>query len=637
MAEELLTKKIDSSQLFSLQKDQDSLFETPGSVYILSSEDIRRSGATNIPEALRLVPGMEVYRAGSGDWSISSRGFGRLYDNKILVMIDGREVHDSLFSGASWDTMDMVLEDVEKVEVIRGGSVSMWGENGINAIINVVTKKSEHTQGNHLSALVGDRENNVEFRNGGFFNENLFYRLYGKSTSRKEMKSVDYKRGNQFFGAGDDWQVNKFGFRADWSRTPSDEITFIGDVHKGTKDQILYIPSFEDTGIVDVEDFKGFNLNTKWERLHDSGSRSVFSFYIDDSRRRSLEYGVNRTILNFNYEHYANLTKSNKVKLGFNYRYNKDKFQSGVINGLTINEFKPDKDNASFYNGFVESTQNLIQDKLDIILGAKIENHYVTGSHISPAAKIRWKVNEDNLLWASYSKGVRTPSKFENNLRRLSDYYEQYDKYGYWSGSNWQNNKFREEKFKSYEIGYRNNYSPRINFDISTFYNLYDNVRTFNINLPKFQAEVENKSDARTYGFNSSVNFNLHKNWNLVLGYSYLDQDIDFDKDANDIFSIYDAGSSPHNQFQIQSRYNVSRDIDFDAYFFYVSGLDTVFVDSYKRLDLRVAWRPTQDVELSLVGQKLFYGDTRETTRVFYGTHNASYGNQLYFKINWGF
>jgi len=614
-------------EIVSAFKEKEPAFKSAASVFVLSSDDIRRSGATNIPEALRLVPGIEVGRASSGDWSVTSRGFGRLYDNKVLVLIDGREFYSSVFTGTNWDITDVILDDIDRIEVIRGVSSTLWGANTLNGVINIITKEAKYTQGNLATVLYGNQEKGLEYRYGGNAGNNLFYRVYAKKTEREDLKSIDNLRGDQYQDAGDSWVMSKAGFRVDWLKTLRDSVTIQGDLNDGYKNRSLFIPTIESNAVHDKETINGFNIDTKWNHNINDTDNFVLHFYIDDTSRKSLLGSINRQVLNLDSEYHLKAGKNNKLKLGLGYRYTEDSLKNGYVNNILVNQYDPQNEKINLYTAFIQDTYSIIPEKLDFIFGSKFEHHYITGSQYMPSTQLRWTPNEENTLWASVSKGIREPSRLETSLRRLTANLGPYKIY-------WQSNSdFKAEEMLSYEVGYRNRSLSRIELDISAFRNEYDNVRTFEPNFQKLQYELFNRAEARTYGVNTSVNLAASNNWNLTFGYSYIDLDINFDNNSADTLSQFDAGVSPRHQFQIQSRLNITKDIDFDTGFYYVDALKTVNIESYYRTDLRLAYRPIKNLELSIVGQKMFYPDTRETTRSFYSTHNATLGNQVYGKI----
>jgi iron complex outermembrane receptor protein len=620
-------------KIISSEKESISQFKSSASTYVLNSGDINRSGATNIPELLRLVNGVEVYRAGSSNWSVTTRGFARLYDNKTLVLIDGREVYSSVFSGTNWDLLDIVLSDIDRIEVIRGGSLTMWGNNGLNGIINIVTKKSQYTQRSHLGITYGSNERIGEYRYGGKIDNNLYYRIYGKQIHRSGLKSIDYLRGDRYNDSGDEWGMKKAGIRIDLQKNAKNEITILSDFHNGKQDQILYLPSLEDQQIHNTTYVNGFNTNLKWKYIYNNNIHSNYDIYFNRISRKSYLSSIDRKIFNFNNINNIRLSNKHKLKIGIGYRYLIEDFQDGKYDNITINQFNPNKEKNQLYNAFIQHNYSILPKKLDLIYGGKFQHHYLTGDHLLPSTQIRYTPNDYNTFWISFSKGVKNPNKLETNLRRVASYINSYDLYTYWAGTNYSNINPKEEKISSYEIGYRRRLFDKLEIDISGFYNEYSNVRTFEPNKLQFQAEVDYKARAIIDGINIDAKLLISKDWKINLGYTYQDMDILFNNDSRDTFSIYDDGTSPRHQIKIHSRFNITKKIDFDTSFYYIDSLEKVFIKSHKRFDIRIGYRPVKDLEISLSGQKLLSGDSRETTRPFYGTHNATYGNEFYSNI----
>lgn len=623
--------EIGDVKVFSVSKEKESYFESAASTFIISSDDIRRSGATSLPEALRLAPGLEVARSNSSNWSVTSRGFGRLYDNKILVLVDGREMYSSVFTGANWDITDVVLDDIDHIEVIRGSLPNLWGANTLNGVINIITKKANYTQGEHASLLYGNRQSAFEYRHGSNFGDDIFYRVYGKKTEQEDTKSIDFLRGDQNQDSGDSWGISKAGFRIDWQKSLRDDITISGDIHDGKKNLKLFIPTMEETAVYDYEYLRGINLDAKWKRAINKTDSLNLHLYFDNTARKSDLGSIKREIINFDAEYHFRVASNNKFKIGFGYRNTGDSLKEGVVDGILVNTYDPQDERSSLYTAFIQDTHSIIPNELDVIVGSRIEHHYVTGTNYMPSLRFKWTPDQENTFWTSISKGIRQPSRLELSLRRLATNLGNIKVY-------WQSNSdFKAEKMLSYEAGYRNRSFSRIEFDVSIFRNEYDNVRTFEPNFVDLQYELYNRATSRTLGLNTNVDISILDNWNVALGYSHIEMDILFNPDSSDTLSEYDAGVSPRHQFQIQSRLNLTSKLDFDAALYYVDALKSVNIESYYRTDLRLAYRPINGIEISLVGQKLFYGDKRETTRPFYMTHNANKGSDIYGKIKWEF
>jgi iron complex outermembrane receptor protein len=399
--------------------------------------------------------------------------------NKVLVLIDGREFYSSVFTGANWDITDVIFDDIDRIEVIRGASATLWGANTLNGVINIITKEAKYTQGNLVSIIYGNQEKGSEYRYGGNNGSNIFYRLYAKRTKREDLKSIDNLRGEQYQNARDGWLMSKAGFRVDWQKTLKDEITIQGDLHEGTRNQALFIPTIEGSTIHDQENINGFNLDAKWSHNINSTDSLILHSYIDNTSRKSLLGSLNKEVLNFDAEYHLKAGENNKLKMGLGYRYTQDSLKNGLVNNILVNEFSPNDQSSNLYNAFIQDTYSIIPQKLDFTFGSKFEHHYITGKHYMPSAQLRWTPNDENTLWASVSKGIREPSRLETSLRRLVANLGPYKIY-------WQSNSdFKAEEMVSYEAGYRNRSLAKIELDVSVFRNEYDNVRTFEPNFAK--------------------------------------------------------------------------------------------------------------------------------------------------------
>ena len=621
-------------KIISSSKDEESVFDSAASVFVLNSQDIMRSGATSLPELLRLVPGVEVTQSSSSKWSVTIRGFGRMYDNKVLVLIDGREMYSSVFSGANWDVSGVVLKDIERIEVIRGSATNMWGANSLNGVINIITKKSEFTQGNYASITHGNKEEIKEFRHGGKYNDKIFYRAYGKKVYRDQVKSVDKKRGRVGDKANDAWDMDKAGFRIDFAQSAQNDIVIQGDMHSGEMSRNMWRPENDNDPVHDIEKAWGFNIDTQFTHKFNDSDKVKAHIYIDKNKRTSLFEGSNRDVMQFQLEYHLKTHENNNLKMGAGVRHTKDELYDGVYEGVAYNEFGDNSFSTNLYSGFLQNKYSLIPDMIDIITGIKFEHHYKIGMNYMPSAQVKYKPNDDNILWASISKSKRQPSIWELYMRRKAYHY---DGIGF---VHWQANEdSASEEMISYQMGYRNRSLSRFEFDISFFRNEYDNVRSFEQNLVEMQYEMSNKSSAKITGFNTAINFSALQNWNLFLGYSYNDMDLYFDTDSTDNISIYDDAVTPRHQIQFLSRYNVAKNIDFDVNLHYVSKILESYhaIDSYYRADIRVAWRPIKDLELSAVGQNLFIDDYQQTSRTFFGSYNAVYSNSFYLKLDYDF
>lgn len=615
-------------EVFSPAKETEALFDSTAPIYVITGDDIRRSGANNIAESLRLVPGLEVSRADSNKWSITSRGFGRLYDNKILVLLDGREIYSSIFTGQNWsDLQGIILEDIDRIEVIKGASSALWGANTSNGVINIITKNPRYTQGTYYDVKIGNKYKGSSVRYGGTNkNNDLFYKLYASKDILKHSKSIDNLRGNKG-NAGDNWGIHRAGLKLNWQKDIYNELSFNFYINRGSIDQIILLPAISD-GFSDKQKFNGYSLDLSWKKEISEKSNLLSKIYFDQTKKDSLLGLEKRKVFNFDLNYFLKLNNYLKLKSGLGFRNIRDHLEDSYINGKLVRSFTSNQQNNKLYSSFFESTLSPFPNKLDIILGTKIEDHFYTGVNHFPTAKIRYLIDNTNILWSSYSKNYRQPSRLENSLKQLSTNVSGFDIY-------WGHNKdFKAEKIDSYEIGYRRKLGNIGQLNISSFISKYENVRTFEKTANPLLYQVQNKLSADIRGFNADVNANINKDWNIVLGYRYLDIDLDFDNDSTDTITKFDAGVSPRNLFQIQSRYNLTQNLEFDNYLYYVDALKSVNIDSYLRYDARLGYKLNKNIDLELIGRSLLNNYERETTRSFFSTHNEL-GRSLQFNLKW--
>ena len=612
-------------EVVSPSKQEEPLFSAASSIYVITGDDIKRSGADNVAESLRLIPGMEVARADSNKWSISSRGFGRLYDNKILVLLDGREIYSSIYNGQSWsDLQGIIIEDIDRIEVIRGPSSALWGANTSNGIINIITKNPRYTQGFYFDTKLGSKYYGSSARYGSSNKDgDIFWRIYSSKEILGNSKSVDNLRGKKG-DAGDDWGISRAGLKVNWQKDIYNELLFNIDINKGDIDQIILLPSV-DNGFSDNQKFNGYSFDALWKSELSERSSLNSKIYFDKIRKNSLLGKQERRIFNFDINYFIDFNKFLKLKSGLGYRNINDKLGSSYINNTLVRSFTSPKQNNNLFSSFLEATIAVIPNKLDLILGSKIEDHFYTGLYHMPTAKARYFINDDNIIWSSYSKNARQPSRLENSLTQLSSYNGAYLQY---------NKDFKAEDIDSYELGYRRKIGKVGQFNISSFINQYDYVRTFELTSDQIMYQINNKLSAEVKGFDADININLTTDWNMVLGYRYLDVDFYFASDSNDFISKHIVGVSPRNLFQLQSRFNVNSKLQLDNYLYYYDALKTINVDSYIRFDSRISWEYNKNLDIEFIGRSLFNNYNQETTKSFFSTRNEL-GRSLQINLKW--
>ncbi|MCX7093725.1 MAG: TonB-dependent receptor, partial [Methylobacter sp.] len=391
---ELSLEELMDVKVYSAAKKEQALADTAAAAFVITQEDIRRSGATSIPDALRMAPGVQVAQINAHDWAITIRGFNDRFSNKLLVLVDGRTVYSPLFSGTYWSAQDMVMEDIDRIEVIRGPGGTVWGANAVNGVINIRTKHSKNTQGGLVSAQGGNYQNGGSVRYGGELGQDGSYRVYAKGK-----QNSDYLN-SQNQNAHDQWNAGQGGFRADYALTGKDQLSFSGDIQEMAGDETINFRPNIDSSMSQ----RNANVTAKLSHKTEDGEWYLQSFYLTDERR---SYSMNYLIDTFDMEFQHNLQagKRNAVTWGLDYRLVADKLTD--FNGVSFN---PDSRETQLFSAFLQD-QFSITDGLRLTLGSKIEHNDYSGFEYQPNARLLWKLNENHSTWTSISRAVRVPSR----------------------------------------------------------------------------------------------------------------------------------------------------------------------------------------------------------------------------------
>ena len=593
-------------EVISVAKKAKSLNDSPAAIFVISQDDIKRIGATSIPEALRLAPGIDVSRIDSNKWAVSARGFNGRFANKLLVLIDGRNTYTRAFAGVYWENQDVMLEDVDRIEVIRGPGATLWGANAVNGVINIITKHSADTQGGLLAAGFGTKEQGFgALRYGTKLNTDTTARVYVKGFNRDESTTQSGER------AGDDWDKVQGGFRVDSQLSLQDSLTVQGDVYSSDINQNTTIPTvsppYQKTFDENIDSFGG-NLLMRHQHTFSSTSDYSLQVFYDFYERDEFFLKESRHSLDVDFQHRFGLLEWNDVVWGLGYRYNHDDFVSSTF--ATIN---PLSRNDQLFSAFLQDEITLIDDALWLTLGSKLEHNDYSGFEVQPTARLIWKPHQQHRLWGGVSRAVRTPSRLEHNSTFLQKVIPaqsatmpavaiRLD----------QKNVLNSEEVISYEAGYRTTFIDNVSIDFTAFYNDYDDLRSGDLGNPVFMGSyvevpitVGNNNSGHTYGFEMAVVWQMLDWWRWDANYNLLKTGFSQQGAVNQL------GSSPQQRMSLRSIISPWQDIDVDLLFRYVdenvvaSSFGTAFIKDYVSLDIRLAWRPIKGVELSLVGQNL--------------------------------
>ena len=612
------------TQITSVSKKSEQLFNVAAAVTVITQEDIERSGALNIPEALRLVPGLQVAQLDGSRYAISSRGFNEYFANKLLVLIDGRSVYTPLFSGVYWNAQDTMLEDVERIEVIRGPGATVWGANAVNGVINIITKNSEDTQGGLVTTKVGDYiQPEVSARYGGQIDDKTTYRIFAKGFHQKDYK--DPEGGD----ARDAWESIRTGFRADRSHTDKDTLSFQAEVYDNEADIRSDLANIGTPGWTETngtEKYNGGHVLTTWQHRFNDTSDIDLQFYYDYTWRDQVVAEESRDTIDLEFKHHWDPAGSHDIVWGLGYRWTSDD-----IDSTQYVSFDPDSRSDNLWSAFIQDDINLIPETFWITLGSKFEHNDYSGFEIQPSARARYKPTERQTIWGAVSRAVRTPSRAEHDFTAYLGNGSvnimvpapsppfppgmtlpltvPANAYVYGTDD------FDSEELIAYELGYRWQASDALSFDLATFYNVYDNLRTLedgspiiSLNPPSviIPAYVGNGLEGNTYGFELQGTWQATDTLKIIAAYSLIDFDLEYKDPALRGNSISDEQLTPQQQFQIRSYLDLPHNLSLDAELYYVDKLEDRDIDSYLRFDLQLSWQAKDNFRVSVGAENLF-------------------------------
>jgi iron complex outermembrane recepter protein len=570
---DLSLEELANLQITSVSRHAERLADAPASLFVITGDDIRRSGATSLPEALRLAPNLEVARIDSRQYAISARGFNNAIGNKLLVLIDGRTIYTPLFSGVFWDAQDTYLEDVERIEVISGPGATLWGANAVNGVINVITRSAAQTRGTVAEAGIGDRERGVSARHGFTLDGGGAMRLYGKF----------FDRDNTVRATGvpvrDEWHNGQAGFRADWG-TSASGFTLQGDAYRGSIQQ----PAAGDVAI------SGGNLLARWNKQLAGSDRLSVQAYLDNTAR-DIPGTFSERLNTFDAEaqHAFQAGAGHFVTWGGGHRRSYDDVSNTA--GLA---FLPATTTLKWTNGFVQDEIQL-RETLRLTLGAKVETNPYTGAEFLPSARLAWKPHASELVWGAVSRAVRAPSRLDRDLFAPAS-----PPFLLAGGPD-----FRSEIARVVELGYRAQPSARLSYSVTGFYTLYDYLRSVEpAGTGSFV--LGNKMEGKSKGIETWGTFQATNRWRLSAGAFFLDQDLHLRPDSGDTSGVAAAGNDPTHQFTLRSSLDLPDQQQFDVMARHVGRLANPQVPAYTAIDARYAWHLQRDLELSLTAQNLF-------------------------------
>ena len=594
-------------EVTTLSRTAKPISSMTAAAFVVTQEDIRRSGATSIPQALRMVPGLQVARIDANKWAVTARGFNGWYSNKLLVLLDGRSVYATLFSGVYWDALDTHLADVERIEVIRGPGASLWGANAVNGIINVVTKSAAQTTGGMATGIVGTEETwNGALRYGFRIGDRAYARMYAKGFDKDS--SLARSSGESAY---DDWSKDQAGFRLDWERDRQNDFTLQGDIYQGRAHDHFFINNNSEPPFVVPEryrsEFSGGNVLGRWQHCFSEASDMILQTYLDITRRDSEALGEERDLFDMDFQHRWLLSSGHELLWGAGYRYANGK----AIDGAVL-QFRTEERSDHLFSCFLQDEICLVPQRLTVLIGSKFEHNDYTGFEYQPNARLLWTPHRDNSFWASVSRAVRTPSQVETSLvLRETVSNDPFPVALEIRGSD----SVDAEDVIAWEAGYRYHPPGGVSLDLALFYNRYDNISGGVEGTPEMSGDppvlilpvlIRNTISGESYGLEIVGDWSPRDWWRITGTYTLLKLSLKTEMGDDDMSVSILKDTNPEHQVSVRSRMDLPRDTAFDVQARYVSGVSFGDIPAYVAVDARFGWKINERFELSLLGENLF-------------------------------
>lgn len=638
LADQSLTDLMNIS-VTSVSKKEQKLSRTASAIFVITAEDIRRSGATNIPDLLRMVPGLNVAQINANTWAVTARGFNARFSNDLLVLLDGRSVYTPTFDGVYWDVLDLPLEDIDRIEVIRGPGASVWATNAINGVVNIITKKTSETQGGFAEVAAGN------------VNQGFGTVQYGGSIGRRTSfrAFVKYLNANHFPNAagqdgGDGWNDTRIGVRADTNLSANDSLTFEGDLYRGREGNASL--DFVSVGSPLVETQNEVNLGggflqAVWNRRYsDRSGMSIQASY--DEYERNDFLGETRGTSDITFQHHFGWGDRQDLIWGLEYRYSQSRAAGDPFFSLDPPDLK-----TSMFSGFVQDEIAVVPDILHVTLGTKLEHDNYTGFDVLPTARLTWTPDTKQTIWAAVSEAARQPGSIDVSLRSFIGGFMgpsgpvEFELMG--------NPKIKDEGSIAYEAGYRLSVNEELTLDFSSYYNRHSNQETVEPGVPFFETTPApphmvvplvfgNLMHGETHGFEMSGNWKPVRRWTLSPGYAFEGTHMHLLPTSQDTASVAQAqGSTPVNSAQLRSHVDIASRISWDTSAYFVGRLTDPEVSSYTRLDTALTWQWTKMLSLSAVGQNLLKDRHEEFVDYTGSAGTTLIRRSAYVKATWHF
>lgn len=597
-------EELGAIEVTTVAKAPEAVWNTPAAIFVLTHADLARSGVTSIPDALRLVPGLDVARIDtSRNWVVGIRGFGDQFSKSVLVLIDGRSAYTPLWAGAHWPIQDTLLEDVERIEVIRGPGGTIWGANAQNGVINIITRSARETHGVYASVAAGNVDELLAGARVGGGRGNVHYRAYVKGTKREPQFHTD---GREF----DTWGMGQAGVRMDVDRG-RDAITLSGDIYRARLGESVLVHTFDPpaTSLVDDPvDLDGFNLLAQWRRAFSPRSTLNVKGYIDHTYRLGTDFGERRTTYDVDALHQWTVSANHAISWGAGARTS----PSRIIQTYAFSDFQPHEHTLNLFSAFAQDVFTVVPGRLTVTGGIKLEHNTFSGAAVQPSGRVLWTPTARQSIWAGVTRGVRTPSRVDEHLSVTFLLDPAAPFYGVLQG----NPDLEPEATIGFEAGYRALLVPSLYLDIAAFRNRHENLidlgvprlesrSTDGVSYAAFVLPWANAIDGHTRGVEIAPEWQPHAHVRVRGSYSYLNVALTnrVPGELRTSLPIYEG--APRHHLTLQGLATLGRGIEVDPTYRYVSARDTQAIPGYHALDIRVGVPLARGFSLAISGSNL--------------------------------
>lgn len=613
-------------EVTSVSRQAESLSSAAAAIYVITGEEIRQRGFQSIPQALRDVPGLHVAQIDSQKWAVSSRGFNGRYNNKMLVMIDGRSVYSPEFSGVYWEVQDTLMADIDRIEVIRGPGAAIWGANAVNGVINIITRHSADTLGGYAELGAGDYQQSFAgFRYGGRLAPGLTGRAYVKAFKRDDLDfdPADVSPSAAALISQSDtdngWWKQQMGGRLDMSLGAASTLTLSASAYDSMMDQTVTVPTltapFIEYPNINTES-RGWHLLGDYSRALSANSQLNLKAYFDHAKRDESFFGFSRDTVDLEMSHHFEMGERHELLWGMGYRH----INNDLNTNQTVIDTQGESESINLWSLFVQDQITLKPDALWLTLAARLEHHSYTDFEWQPTVRLSWQPVEQHRFWTALSRAVRTPSQAENEYQINVGNLAPNSAFNPLPVVNrlilQGNSDYDSEVVQSIEAGYRYADGNRFSIDTAVFYNDYDDLRSSQVfesidsgmGFLVTTSPFDNEASGHNYGLELSANWSLNRDLKLRLNYSYTKSDFSDGQPQNT--------DSPEQMVSLLANWRISRNIDLTASWRYVDRsqsidpiqVDNQTVDAYHGVDLGMNWQLTPELKFSAFARNLFYG-----------------------------